>query len=86
MLTSFTGSSDIILDKTEAVANIELSEEARIGLIESTVSQYCDTITIDTFIQVVGLLINSSTLVTSGEVYVATGVDRAAMSSTCKFP
>ena len=79
----FHGISNITLDKTEAVANIELSEEAKIGLDESTVSQYCDTITIDTFIQVVGLLINSSTLVTSEEVYVATGVDSVAMS--CDF-
>ena len=79
------GISDITLDKTEAVANIDLSEEAKIGLDESTVSQYCDTIAIDTFIQVVGLLINSSTLVTSEEVYVATGVDSVSMSSTCNF-
>ena len=81
----FHGISDITLDKTEAVANIELPEEAKIGLNESTVSQCCDTITIDTFIQVVGLLINSSTLVTSEEVYVATGVDSVAMSATCDF-
>jgi len=79
------GISDITLDKTEAVANIELSDEAKIGLEESTMSQYCDTISIDTFIQVVGLLINSSTLVTSEDVYVATGVDHVAMSSTCDF-
>ena len=79
------GIADITLDKTEAVANIELSEEARIGLEESSVSQYCDTIAIDTFIQVVGLLINSSTLVTSEDVYVATGVDHVSMSSTANF-
>lgn len=79
------GISDITLDKTEAVANIELSDEAKIGLEESTMSQFCDTISIDTFIQVVGLLINSSTLVTSEDVYVATGVDHVSMSSTCDF-
>ena len=79
------GIADITLDKTEAVANIELSEEAKIGLEESSVSQYCDTIAIDTFIQVVGLLINSSTLVTSEDVYVATGVDHVSMSSIANF-
>ncbi len=79
------GIQDITLDKTEAVANIELSDEAKIGLEESTMFQYCDTISIDTFIQVVGLLINSSTLVTSEDVYVATGVDHISMSSTCDF-
>lgn len=79
------GISDIILDTTEAVASIELSKDAIIGLEESTVSQYCDTIAIDTFIQVVGLLINSSKLVTSEDVYVATGVDRMSMSPQCNF-
>ena len=80
----FHGILDVTWDKTETVANIELPE-AKIGLNESTVSQYCDTITINTFIQVVGLLINSSTLVTSEEVYVATGVDSVVMSATCNF-
>ena len=77
--------SYITLDKTEAIANIDLPEEARFGLEESTVIQYCDTIAIDAFIQVVGLLINSSTLVTSDDVYVATGVDHVSMSAVCDF-
>ena len=79
------GIQDIILDKTEAMANIEIKDEAMISLEESTVSQYCDTIAIDNFIQVVGLLINSSSLVTSEDVYVATGVDHVSMSSVCNF-
>ncbi len=79
------GISHIILDNAEAIANIDLSEKAEIGLEDSTVTQYCDTVVIDTFIQVVGLLINSSTLVTSEDVYVATGVDHVSMSSACDF-
>ena len=79
------GISHIILDQAEAVANIDISNKAQFGLEESTVTQYCDTIVIDTFIQVVGLLINSSTLVTSEDVYVATGVDHVSMSSACDF-
>ena len=79
------GISHITLDEAEAVANIDLSEEARFGLEESTVTQYCDTIVIDTFIQVVGLLINSSSLVTNEDVFVATGVDHVSMSSACDF-
>lgn len=79
------GISHIILDKAEAIANIDLSEEAQFGLEESTVTQYCDTVVIDTFIQVVGLLINSSTLATKGDVFVATGVDHVSMSSACDF-
>ena len=79
------GISQIILDKAEAIANINLSDEAQIALEESTVTQYCDTVVIDTFIQVVGLLINSSTLVTSEDVFVATGIDHISMSSACDF-
>lgn len=79
------GISHILLDKAEAIAIIDLSDKAQLGLGESTVTQYCDTVAIDTFIQVVGLLINSSTLVTSEDVFVATGVDRVSMSSACDF-
>ena len=79
------GISHITLDKNEAIANIDLSDKAEIGLEDSTVTQYCDTVVIDTFIQVVGLSINSSTLVNSNEVFVATGVDHVSMSSACDF-
>ena len=79
------GISHITLDKDEAIADVDLSDAAQIAFEESTVTQYCDTVTIDTFIQVVGLLINSSTLVTSEDVYVATGVDHISMSSVCDF-
>jgi len=79
------GISFITLDKAEAIANIDLPKEAQFGAEESTVTQYCDTVAIDTFIQVVGLLINSSALVTSEDVYVATGVDHVSMSSACDF-
>lgn len=79
------GISHITLGEAEAIANIDLSEEAQFGLEESTVTQHCDTVSIDTFIQVVGLLINSSTLVTNQDVFVATGVDHVSMSSACNF-
>lgn len=79
------GISHITLDKAEAIANVDVSDNAQFGLEESTVTQYCDTVVIDTFIQVVGLLINSSTLVTNEDVFVATGVDHVSMSSACDF-
>ena len=79
------GISHITMGGTEARANIDLSADAQFGLEQSTVMQYCDTVAIDTFIQVVGLLINSSNLVTSEDVYVATGVDNVSMSSACDF-
>ena len=79
------GISHITLDKAEAIAHINLSDKAQFGLEESSMTQYCDAVAIDTFIQVVGLLINSSTLVTSEDVFVATGIDHVSMSSACDF-
>lgn len=81
----FQAISHIILDGTEAIAEIDLSDAAEIAFDQSTATQYCETVAIDTFIQVVGLLINSSNLVSSEDVYVATGVESAAMSSACDF-
>ncbi|MCJ1386179.1 hypothetical protein MMC17_009305 [Xylographa soralifera] len=79
------GISTITMENAEAIANIDLKEDAKFCLEESTVTQYCDTIAIDTFIQVVGLLINSSALVTSEDVFVATGIGRVSMSPLCDF-
>ena len=79
------GISHITMGVAEAIAHIDLPEESHFGLEESTVTKECDTIAIDMFIQVVGLLINSSNLVTSEDVYVATGVDSVSVSSDCDF-
>ena len=79
------GIANITMGNAEAKAEIILPEEARFGRDESLVTQSCDTIAIDMFIQVVGLLINSSDLVTSEDVYVATGVDNVTMAAACDF-
>ena len=79
------GIANITVGNAEAKAEVVFPEEARFGLDESSVTQSCDTIAIDMFIQVVGLLINSSDLVTSEDVYVATGVDNITMSAACDF-
>ena len=79
------GISYITLDKTEAFAKIDLRSSAEIEFDQSTTTHCCETVAIDTFIQVVGLLINSSDLVSSEDVYVATGIESAAMSSACDF-
>lgn len=81
----FRGISHIILDEAEAIADIDLSNTNEVNFQQSTVTQCCETIAIDTFIQVAGLLINSSHLITSEDVYVATGVEDASMSSICDF-
>lgn len=76
------GISHIIMDGTHAMADIDIPV-SDLDTDESTATQFCDTISIDTFIQVVGLLINSSNMVTSEDVFVATGVDSTAMSAKC---
>ena len=79
------GISHIMLHETEALAEIDLSGKAEISFHQSTTIQQCEAVAIDTFIQVVGLLINSSQFVSSHDVYVATGVDNLSMSSACDF-
>ena len=81
----FQGISHIALDENEAVATINPLEESRFGLDESSVTQSFDSVVIDMFIQVVGLLINSGHLVTDEDVYVATSIDSLSLSPTCEF-
>ena len=78
------GITHISLDGRQAVADITVPQ-AEIGTGESTATKFCDTVTLDVFIQVVGLLINSSDLVTKEEVYVATGVESTTTSANCDF-
>ncbi|KAK0713556.1 putative polyketide synthase [Lasiosphaeria miniovina] len=51
---------------------------------ESTAARVCDTIGIDTFIQVVGLLMNSGEGCPEDEVFIATGIDRIFVQD-CDF-
>ncbi|KAL6720906.1 hypothetical protein ACLMJK_000005 [Lecanora helva] len=81
----FHAIADITLDKNEAVAQVNLPSIAEIDFDQSTTTQCCETVAIDGFIQVVGLLINSSTLVGNDNVYVATGIDNVLMSAACDF-
>ena len=76
--------SKISLSGSQAVAEINIPE-VKIGLEESTVTHLLDTIAVDTFIQVAGLLINSSDMVTKTEVFVAAGIDNVVMSENCNM-
>ncbi|QSZ37813.1 hypothetical protein DSL72_008913 [Monilinia vaccinii-corymbosi] len=77
--------SNITMDGSQAIAEIELPPFP-VRVQESTINHVCDTIALDSFIQVVGLLINSSSHCSSEEVFVATGVDSTIMSaSSCDF-
>lgn len=79
---SLQGITNILLDGTQAVAEVDIPL-SDLGATESTFTQACDTVALDVFIQVVGLLVNSSNMMTRDEVYVATGIDHTSMSSEC---
>ncbi|KAL9606215.1 MAG: hypothetical protein Q9179_000612 [Wetmoreana sp. 5 TL-2023] len=78
------GISQISLSGNEAVGAIEVPM-ADLGANETTAANGCDTISLDTFIQVLGLLMNSSDMVTEGEVMIATGIESASLSSSMNF-
>ncbi|KAL8722876.1 MAG: hypothetical protein Q9225_000709 [Loekoesia sp. 1 TL-2023] len=78
------GISHISLSGSHAVGCIEVPT-ADLGANETTAANECDTISLDTFIQVLGLLMNSSDMVTEGEVMVATGIESASFSPSMNF-
>ncbi|KAE8849469.1 hypothetical protein HRS9122_03485 [Pyrenophora teres f. teres] len=78
------GIKSIIIDNNEALAEIRMPEN-HIGDDESTVTKHCDTASIDAFIQVSGLLINSSNACPQGQVFVASGFESVTMSKLCDF-
>ncbi|KAH8728888.1 hypothetical protein GQ44DRAFT_747284 [Phaeosphaeriaceae sp. PMI808] len=78
------GMQRVTMDGTRAVAQIEVPTP-HVGAEESTAIGLCDTVSIDTFIQVVGLLINSSDTCIPNHVFVATGLESANLSKTCDF-
>jgi len=78
------GIKSIIIDKNEALAEIRMPGN-HIGGDESTVTKHCDTASIDAFIQVSGLLINSSNACPQGQVFVASGLESVTMSKFCDF-
>nr|AOO87096.1 polyketide synthase [Alternaria alternantherae] len=80
----FHGIQSIVIDKNEALAEIRMPDP-HIGGDESSVTKHCDTVSIDAFIQVSGLLINSSKACPPGQVFVASGLENVTMSKHCDF-
>lgn len=78
------GISSITMDDRQASAIIQVPD-SHVGVEESTAIDSCDTVTLDAFIQVIGLLLNSSDNCTAGYCFVATGVKNAMFSSACDF-
>ncbi|KAF7896114.1 hypothetical protein EAF00_006129 [Botryotinia globosa] len=80
----FRGIKTVKMDEWEAIATISVPE-AQPNREESTSWLICDTVTIDTFIQVVGLLMNSSNAVSKEEVMVMVGVEHTVISQACNM-
>ena len=77
------GISQVSILDNHAVAEIK-RPRTPVSSTESTAVQICDTVALDTFIQVVGLLINSSDNCPEGEVFIATGINSIVMQD-CDF-
>ncbi|KAK7998987.1 hypothetical protein PG991_014662 [Apiospora marii] len=76
------GFVNITLGSTEAVARIQVPKTS-FPVSESSVVEFYDAITLDTFIQVLGLLVNhSKSLESAGEddIYVASSIGRMRLS------
>ncbi|KAI4956605.1 Type I Iterative PKS [Alternaria rosae] len=80
----FHGIQSIVIDNNEALADIRMPD-SHLGGNESAVTKYCDTVSIDAFIQVSGLLINSSKVCPQGQVFVASGLESVTISKHCDF-
>lgn len=72
------GMKNIAIDGCQALAEVHLPD-GQVGLEESTAVGECDTVSLDIFIQVLGLTINSSDLCDPSNVYVATGIENATL-------
>ena len=77
------GISSITLGEREALAMIDVPLHGNTN--DSSAIGLCDTVALDTFIQVAGLLINSSDQCAGDQVFVATGVENFSMASVCDF-
>ena len=77
------GISSITLGEWEALAMIDVPPHRSTN--DSSATGICDTVALDTFIQVAGLLINSSEQCAGDQVFVATGIENFSMASACDF-
>ncbi|KAG9231679.1 putative polyketide synthase [Amylocarpus encephaloides] len=80
----FLGIHSLILQEREAVAIIRMPEEQP-ARDASSAWRFCDTVTIDSFIQVLGFIMNTSDFVAKEEVAVMVGLDQAVISPKCDF-
>ncbi|KAJ6174552.1 hypothetical protein N7485_005289 [Penicillium canescens] len=77
------GISVVVMAGTEVMA--ELALPAASDTEESTAVSACDTIALDNYVQVLGLLVNTSDLCADDEAYLATGADSIVVHPGCDF-
>ncbi|PSR81487.1 hypothetical protein BD289DRAFT_507560 [Coniella lustricola] len=78
------GISRIAILRSHAVAQVQRPDTHSIDTKGSTAVSVADTVMSDVFIQVLGLLINSSEACPQDEVYIATGIESVVMQE-CNF-
>lgn len=78
------GIKSVVMSERRALAEVQLPG-GQFGTDESTVIGSCDTVSLDVFVQVSGLLLNTSDYCDSGSVFVATSIESVTLSdnSSC---
>ena len=74
----------VTLGEYEATARIEVPN-AHLKANESTATVVCDAVSLDGFVQALGLLLNSSDHCGGDEVFLATGIGSFSMAPNCDF-
>ena len=78
------GLSLITLGEFEATARIEVPN-AHLKAGESTATNLCDAVSLDSFVQALGLLINSNDHCGGDEAFLATSIESLSMACECDF-
>lgn len=76
----FMGMQSVQLDTHEALATVQLPGNQPHRDSEDAAWRICDAVAVDTVVHVVGLLINTSQFMSSTDVAVMVGIDRAVVS------
>ena len=74
----------VTLGEYEATARIEVPN-AHLKASESTATIFCDAASLDSFLQALGLLLNSSDHCGGDEAFLATGIGSFSMAPNCDF-
>ncbi|TVY47237.1 Non-reducing polyketide synthase [Lachnellula occidentalis] len=77
------GISSLTIAGNEALAELELP--AALKTDESSAVRSCDTIALDNFVQVIGLLMNTSDICTENEAFLAIGADNISILPVCEL-